>query len=315
MDHRKRRQDIREIHTKFDKDETKIDELVSGNNDQVIINELFENRINNVTHVIEQILDSKKYENDFELVEVISLIFYMDLAIDQLEVIEEAIILSKLGLVSEKILNLNEIELAFEILTNQTIFLDNKESIYKIATASIHMRGDTMIYVVEIPQIETRSLEKYLVVTFARSGKRPDVSTTQIATWGNKTWAITKDCLKLETYEICKPADLKDISYRPCIPPLIRGELANCTYTKSYPQKEISVIIPGMMIIQTEQTITEMENSCGLKNHNLNGTYLLVFSNCSVRLNDSVYDNLEISRRTEAIVLPLDLSMNYTIYI
>lgn len=72
--------DLRNIEEKFEKHEEKLNDLIRQNNDQLELNEIFQDKINEITLAIrDKIL--KKFNVTFTSLEIVNLMFNIDLAL------------------------------------------------------------------------------------------------------------------------------------------------------------------------------------------------------------------------------------------
>lgn len=93
--------DLVDIYKNFDNLHSKQKELIDSNNDQIKLNDVFEDRINELSRLISQSIPAKINET-VDSLQFINLMINLDLARSKLEDIHEAISLSRIKVLSKK---------------------------------------------------------------------------------------------------------------------------------------------------------------------------------------------------------------------
>lgn len=112
--------DLREIDSKFSKIDDFNEDLKQRNNEQADINRIFEDSINDLTKTISNSI-SLKFNQTFNSLDIINLMFNIQIIENKLEKLSEAIIISKLKLAAKGILNESELELIESKLKEQNL--------------------------------------------------------------------------------------------------------------------------------------------------------------------------------------------------
>lgn len=121
----------------------------------------------------------------------------------------------------------------------------------------------------------------------------------------NKTHFITSECQRIEKNSLCSLDNLKDITGDACYSQLLRESTGNCTFATCVNPSEIKLITDNHIIVK-QMNNTEIQSNCGLTKRNLTGTYLIEFHNCTVYINGSKFENIEIIKSEPPFIIPLD---------
>lgn len=280
----------------------KLSDLTSSNDEQAEINTVFEDRLNALSRVISTSISSR-LNATFTALEIINLMFNIDLAREKLEGINEAIILAKVRVVSKNILGENEVNFIFEKLKSQNFPLSSTTEMYNYLDAAVEYKDDIIHYHVNIPQVENDFIKLH-IEPLPIDGKQIIIDHHELLVKGNKTFAIIAQCLETIATTLCKPSHLQDISDDPCIPFLIRDESGDCIFKEINGKTEIKSISDGTLLIKNAAVPIKISNSCGMANHTIIGTFLILFRNCSVTLNGDTYENLELQHKEQFEILP-----------
>lgn len=94
-------------------------------------------------------------------------------------------------------------------------------------------------------------------------------------------------CIEQDGYYLCEAIPLSYTSE--CIDLLIKGKQSNCSFDKIY----WNGINDGTILVNN--AVVEVSSNCSNSDQILNGTYLIQFEQCSLRINGELYSSLEIS--------------------
>lgn len=287
--------DLRKIDSKFK-------DLKTTNDEQFEINDIFEDRLNNLTKIMATSIEGtlNRTLNSFETV---NLILNVDMIIQKLENINEAIILAKTRIVSKNILENRELQSIFYKLKNQNVSLTSWHQMFEYLEVELSYDEKNILYNVIIPQLEG-NFERIHVEPLPNGNKQVKLSFEEILMKENKTLAINHRCIELKTNTICKAENVRDISDDGCIPYLCRNKEGKCIFEDVTEKTTTRVITSGTVIIKNAIQII-LYNTCGIGNHTMTGTFVINFRNCSLILEDERYDNLEERISEHPEVLPL----------
>ena len=89
-----------------------------------------------------------------------------------------------------------------------------------------------------------------------------------------------------------------------CYSRLLRGSSGNCSFVECINTTEVSRMNDNYIVIKNSFNI-EVNSDCGITQRNLSGTFLIEFHNCSIFINGSSYQNVEIYKREKPLILSL----------
>lgn len=294
--------DLRDINNKFEKMQMNQDMLASSNNEQIEINNVFEDRLNAISKLISTSISSK-LNSTFTSLEIINLMFNIDLAKEKLESINEAVVLAKVKVVSKNILEENELKLIFDKLKTQNFSLSSMTEMFAYLEAAVEYKDEIIHYHVNIPQVEG-GFDKLHVEPLIIDNKQIKIDHNEILIKDNKTFAVAAQCLETLTNTLCKPSQLQDISSDQCVPRLVRDAAGDCIFKEVSDETDVKAIGDGTILIRNAITPVRLTNTCGMASHTIVGTFLIFFRNCSITLNDDTYENIEMQHKEQFEILP-----------
>ena len=282
-----------------------INDLMKNNDKQVIINQEFQNRLNDLTALTKTIIMGGIKQEMYDLSEIMQIMFHIDVINRQLENIEEALLMCKLGIVARNLFNSDETHFILQKLQLQGIHVANKEEALELLSAFAYNINNEIYYVVSIPQLRNQTYSNWLLRPLTKNGKKIRPESTNVLTSNETFYAMTKPCIKVNTVQICKLNELKDISASTCIPRIIQNLNASCIYEEAMDEDQVELLEPGNMLIQSKHGTTQINSTCGIDQQTLHGNYLLLFDNCSVTINKSdTFANHVLHSRRIPVVLP-----------
>ena len=204
-----------------------MNELIESNNQQYKVNEELGKRLQILTNAINKVIESKN-RNQIMLdeIEVLSTIIKIDTINKLLENIQEAIMLSKASLASNKILSLKEIYTIRTLLEEQGIAVDLPDEALNLVKPRIAINANTLLYITRVPQLGKEEAQVIRIAALNQDGQiikhHPDY--------------IIKS--RTNFYSTSKPKEyiqqrsfLQKISDT-CITPLLAGTKSKCTRKK-----------------------------------------------------------------------------------
>lgn len=294
--------DLRDIYDKFEIIERNQKTLADSNNDQIEINIAFQDKINEISHLISNSITSK-FNRTFTSLEMVNLLFNIDLAKEKIENINDAIILAKAKIVSKNILEEKEIELIFNKLREQNLTVSSVTEMFVYLEAQVEYQDEVIKYHVNVPQVENEFVKLH-IEPLPLNGKEIKFDHRDLLIKGDKTYAIIEKCLETANNFICKPSQLLDVSDDPCIPLLIRDATGNCIFKVANTRTETKMLGEGAVLVKSISPV-KLVNTCGIANHTIIGSILLTFRNCSISINGETFENMEMSNKEKFELLPM----------
>jgi hypothetical protein len=291
--------------------------LVTENNEQVRINELFENRINNLTKqayrqsieidsIIKQAMLSLDRPLDWKhILHVHSIIFNIDMVQHQLATIFESIQLSKLGIISKAFLQPSELEFATHLLETQGLVIESYDQTYEFLEPIAFHNDSDIVVIIKIPKLRQGDYVQLQIEAIPVRDKIISINATKVIVGNNESYLVTFPCRNIERNNICNLENLYNVSNDDCLHQILRGNPSNCTFTKSPQKSEIKAIENLGVLIKNSVEPIFLQNNCGYGPRNLTGTFLISFKDCSIILNGKQFSSKTFEGETKPTILPL----------
>lgn len=285
-----------------------INELDENNNKQIVINQMFNERLNNVTKLINEISNAIG-KNEYINNEVaLSLQSRIRLIKEELINIHYAIQWAKSGVVNSVILDKLEIKLALGKLSKEKMPFASNEEAMEYAKANVIYNDSIILYVIKIPLTSEQIYESLLLYPVKKNGKIIKLSFNKIIKNSKEIYGIRNNCLKYNPVKICKNDQVIDLTNNTCITNIINSLPSYCTYTNSQHIPSIENILPGVILLNDYNNTISIDGV----NHHLSGTFLIKFTNSTIVAQNKTYRNLEAPKITNipAVLQPTPSETN-----
>ncbi|XP_055630596.1 uncharacterized protein LOC129771205 [Toxorhynchites rutilus septentrionalis] len=135
---------------------TTLNNLITQNNQQTIVNNIINNRINEIMTTVNRLVEQQSTENKILLEEMdaVMLLLYMDTTNTILEDLEDTILRTRIELANSKLLSLKEILTIETLLNEQGIETQFPEEALNYAQPKIATRGDLLLYILQVPKVK-----------------------------------------------------------------------------------------------------------------------------------------------------------------
>lgn len=263
---------------------TKQNYLIENNNKQTKINSVLQNRINEISDLINSIVKNSISKKEKSPLLLEYLINRNNILINYLNNIALSIVLAKNNIINPLILDEIDIKNMIKIESLQTISISN----ILLATKIKILQNSTSIhYILKVPQIIKfcKFLTLYPVI---HNNKIVKLSTNQAAKCKDASYPL-KDCTKTTSERICKPFNSS------CLSELLNNSTASCSTENSHHLPPVNEIEDGVIILN-DVFPTSVE-----EDHNIivNGTFLILFSSI-IKINNTIYEAEKKSTGFEA---------------
>lgn len=268
-----------------------INQLVDNNNDQIEINQKLQISLVNLTNYLNDInsLDSQNFNEISKELDSLKILFNLDLINDEIEAIRNAIIFSKLNILNNKLLTSEETEEITTRLETQGIHQHLIDEALQFATTSVVTNGEVILYIVGIPNFSKVTFQQLRVEAVINRAERIIIPGKFFFKSGSNLYLLTTPCAKLSNWTICKTSELKDVSNDRCISNVIMGFPSNCSYEATH--NHIPVIEMGSTTVLLNDVNDTLCNTCGATDRHLQGSYLIVYENCSITFQNFTFTN------------------------
>lgn len=273
---------------------TTMNDLIDQNNQQFKVNQNINNRIQQLTQAIKEITMQAKL-NDIMMndIETTTSILNIDIINQLLEDIQDAIMLSKLSITTNKILSIREILTIKELLQDQGVNIHLPDEALQFVTPKFATSPGTLLYFMHVPLLENTTSSVIRIYPITNENQIISEYPERIIKNGNRIFTTQnpKDYVQKSAY-------LKDLNDR-CVSHLINGRKPECNVIFNN-QTTYKLISDNTLLISNVKN-QQLESNCGPDNRSLEGNLLINFVNCTININNQSFKNEEYISEPELI--------------
>lgn len=190
---------------------TEIYKVIKNNNLQISINDNLYEGFNNMTEAINELVkeEHKIYDIVTEGNNLFSIILNLDIINQEIIQIQNAIILSKLGIVNNR----------------------------------------TILYIIHVPNLSNSTYQHLRVEPIIEQSLRIKLEGNDYLYGNNKLYLKTDICSKLGNWSLCNLNSLKDVSTDECISNIILGQNSRCTYESIGHHPIVTEMSPTILLL------------------------------------------------------------------
>lgn len=265
--------------------------LIDQNDKQIQINRDFEDRINKITKSINSIMANINTltTKTLEGFDSVSFLFNLDELSHQLEIIEQAISLARLSIPSSRLISLQELAAARRSLQDSGLQADTVDNVLDIASAYVMHSPRSIVYVLKVPRITNEIFTLYYVEPIISNDTRIQLNSRYFLK-GLSLFSSKTLCPKTRNLHICANENLEAPTM--CIEQLFEGRSSQCIMEKTYGHNFVKRI-DNFNIIVNDANMT-INSNCSAHDQQLQGSYLIQISNCSIKLDNEEYANSDM---------------------
>lgn len=265
-----------------------MNKIIGNNNNQVIINSLFTNKINQLIKNLNTVMNSKK-PTDKILEYIILKLQYID---EELTNIAYAIHWAKNDIINPFLLSREEIEAALSEIDENNYPYSTIEEAFNIATIKLATHKNNILYIIDIPIVHQKSFNVLTLKSNGLSKPTIDLKYKKILYNHEIIYGIKESCKMINQIAICQQNEIVDITNSSCIPNIMKGTHATCSETKTNLTTTVELLNEGILLLNNfNGNITQ---NCNNYHYNLNGTFLLKFNNCTININGQLFISKEV---------------------
>ncbi|XP_062538293.1 uncharacterized protein LOC134206585 [Armigeres subalbatus] len=285
-------QDFKTLSNQIDTLKNSNNVLITENNEQIKINELFEKRLNNLTkqayiqaseinRFIKQARLNLDRAIDWQhMLHLQNIIFNMYNVRYQLDIIFESIQLSKLGVISKAFLYPTELEFAIHLLTADGIEVNSYDQAYEYLEPSAFHNGSSIILLVKIPKFKIGNYQLIRLETIPIDGKVIQINGTYAITSETESFLTNEKCTHVEDNLLCNSQYLVNVTENECYHKILRGNPGRCPFiSTSLKSPEIKPLENNGILLKNIIKPLTLQNSCGYGPKNLTGSFYITFFN------------------------------------
>lgn len=273
---------------------TTMNNLIDQNNQQLKINDNINNRIQQLTHAIKEITQQASI-NDLMMndVETITSILNIDILNQLLEDIQDAIMLSKLSITTNKILSIREVLTVKGLLQDQGINIHLPDEALQFVTPKFATSPGTLLYFMHVPLLENATSSIIRIYPIIHKNQIIDEYPEYIVKNGNRIFTTRNP-----NNFVQKSSYLKELNDK-CISALINGKTPKCSVVRNN-QTTYKLISDNTLFISNIRN-QKLKSNCGPDNRSLNGSMLITFSNCTIQIDNQTFTSAEHISEPEII--------------
>lgn len=284
-------------HEDFEVIKSKINNVLENNNKQVIINQLYNERINNITKMANMITNMIRKENKLSDQLALNIQYKLRLIKEEIINIKYAIHWAKAGIINSLILSNSEIKLAIKTIEKQNLPYSTPEEALDFANIKIISNKLCLLYIVYIPLTTLELYDEILLKPVKKNNRITEIEYKKIIKNQDKVYSIVNNCKTVNYLSICNRKSILDISNSSCLPNLLKSRPAKCHQTNNQHIATVDEISDGLILLNQFDGDITINN----ETQYLNGTYLVKFSNTTI----SIGNKLFIAREKSTVqVLP-----------
>lgn len=281
-------------HEDFITIKQKINNVLENNNKQVILNNIFSNRLNNITNIINQIQNfiqtDKNYLNEF----ITSLQYKIKLIKEDLTNIKYAIHWAKSGIVNTMMLTNEEINIATKTLDLENLPYSTPEEALDFAKVKILTNRISLLYIVNIPITTKQTYFKFLIKPVKNHNTIIETPKIIISDTNFKEiYTILEECNTYNNMTICTQNNLVNISNNTCLANILKSRSSKCNRLPGQQIPMVEEITSGLLLVNDFKGNITINDTP----HPINGTYLIRFNNATIKI-----DNLSFTSSTRTAI-------------
>lgn len=302
--------DYIEISEKIETLNTNQQTLNEENSKQILINQKMIERFNNITqHINKQQSILEIYINNFttqisneiqglERIIIINqyidqLNYDIDMLINHLQDISEAITLAKLNIISKHILHPEELNHIYDILKDQNIQIKSYENLYEFLELLAYFESTNIIFIIKIPIFLSETFSLYNLKQIPINHTYLLELTSPYLLLGRNSYQYRQEpCTLIENIRYCNSVLLKDVQQDKCIVNIIRNKRAYCNFIEQESTDTVELIDSNYLLISNEEE-TNFTSTCSKdsKKKTVKGTVLIYFNDCTIYINGIRYSS------------------------
>lgn len=213
---------------------------------------------------------------------------------EEINEIVRACQMAKGGLVNSNVLDRDEIHRIVDEIT--TLPYANELEAVEYAKPKVLSNGTTLLYVLSLPKVREVEYNYLIVKPVVRNGKKINLPYNTLMVNEHETFGVLQPCLQINDNTVCEEKSLKKLSEQDCVPTLIKGGEATCTY-ESCDDEIIELVMEDTIFISNYNGNLYSNNFTKL----LSGTYAIRLNNEEVRIRNNTYSS---HSKTKVQILP-----------
>ncbi|KPU74981.1 uncharacterized protein Dana_GF27908 [Drosophila ananassae] len=190
----------------------------------------------------------------------------------QVAEITRACQLAKTGVTNSNLLDHEEIETMLTEVND--LPYQNAVEAVEFSRPTILSNGTTLLYVLALPKVSNRRYELVRLYPTVSGGRQIVLEHHKFALNREETYAVVGSCSTIGNITVCPEEDLIALEENSCIPRLLKGGHASCSYLRSN-EEVVQLVEDGTLFLSNYNgSLTTLE-----RDYQLEGTYIVQFNN------------------------------------
>ena len=266
-----------------------LNQLIDENNQQIKVNEQINKRLIKLTNAVNQIIEGAHDNRLFNEIEAIKTIINVNLLNNIIENIQDAILGTKIGLPSSKILSIEELQNIRQLLTTQDISINLLDEVLKYVVPKVIVKEDHLLYLLEIPQMEPDISSVLSINPLINNGQVIVKLPKYIVKSKNKLFVTSAPTKYVQQFD-----DLLEFNDS-CIQPIIIGKSSHCKVKET--EETMIKMVSNNKILVSNAKGELLHTNCGPDDRKLQGNILITFENCTIEVNDTKFISGEMTSK------------------
>lgn len=264
----------------------KINDNLRQTENQIVINRLFERKLNELTNLTNEITNYLQKDNR-ENTAALGFKFELQILKEEVSNIEQALLWSKAGIINSFLFSHKEMEMLDELILEQNFPFNNLEQCLKFANVKVASNNSILLYVINLPIVDKVDCETMIVKPIKINSEILKLDYETIMTCKNRIFGIRKQCENYDEINLCKENNIQDITNSSCIPNLLKSIPSTC-------RKSNNLDIPSLELIQDGLLLFNKYNGSILINGNhinINGTFVVQYNNATITVGNLTFSH------------------------
>lgn len=223
---------------------------------------------------------------------------------DHINSISEAVILSKLNIISKHILSKNELSYIYDSFKEQYVKLISDEHVYEMLKLQAYYNNSNIVFNIQIPIVSKENYSLFHVIPLPTPNNKIIFTKPFLILSPMVIQYFDEKCPRIEGIFYCQETNQKEMTNKS----LCQGNIINNkpAYCELHPTNKIMEIFqpePNYILL-INVPATFISTTCGPKKQKVQGTTLIHFSGCEIRINDIVYNAEDTIYWDEIKIIP-----------
>lgn len=325
--------DCMQINSEIEKISLNENELAFATNNQIKLNKEMIMRFENITSFIniqqnkinihlnkfsvELFNEIDRAENILKYQQVLNQILYdIEYLNNHVKDIAQTINLSKLNIIPRNILIPEELDYSLNILIKQGLQINAIEEVYEYLNLQAYYNDTNIIFNFKIPIFYPENFQVNFIIPIPTPLKKSvNIFYNYALINGSRMYLLNNACPKINKIYICdnNAHNLIETSNDTCLRNILQNKSSFCSFINFSNQNQIKFILDEYLLLINCYNV-KIETSCGIQERTFNGTILIKFYECSIKINEIIYENRKHQSYQDNFgVLPLqNLNINET---